>query len=51
MHLVTIDVTLTENDPEPEQKLEPGEHIVKRIVPLKGLYNRLQGEPSALAMY
>ena len=57
MNLVTINVKLGENDPEPEQKLEPvcysirvkldadeqGEHIVRRVVPVKDLHSILQG--------
>jgi ADP-ribose pyrophosphatase len=52
MNLVTVDIKLGENDPEPEQKLEPvsfsekGEHIVKRVVPVKDLHQILQGESS-----
>ncbi|KAK1927689.1 putative phosphoribosyl-ATP diphosphatase [Papiliotrema laurentii] len=41
-NLVTVKVKLNENDPEPEQHLEEGEHIVKRVVPLKDLYDVLQ---------
>jgi ADP-ribose pyrophosphatase len=58
MNLVTINVKLGKNDPEPEQKLEPvcisirgklnadeqGEHIVRRVVPVKDLHGILQGE-------
>ena len=58
MNLVTVNVKLGENDPEPEQKLEPvwystrgkvnaneqGEHIVRRVVPVKDLHGILQGE-------
>ncbi|KAK8865728.1 hypothetical protein IAR55_000874 [Kwoniella newhampshirensis] len=42
MHLVTVNVKLGENDPDPEQKLEPGEHIIKRVVPLKYLHRTLE---------
>ncbi|WWC88013.1 uncharacterized protein L201_002915 [Kwoniella dendrophila CBS 6074] len=42
MNLVTVDIKLGENDPEPEQKLEPGEHIVKRVVALKDLHSILK---------
>nr|XP_031858748.1 uncharacterized protein CI109_005843 [Kwoniella shandongensis]KAA5525820.1 hypothetical protein CI109_005843 [Kwoniella shandongensis] len=42
MHLVTVNVKLGEHDPDPEQKLEPGEHIVKRVVPLKYLQHALE---------
>ena len=58
MNLVTVNVKLGENDPEPEQKLEPvciynkqemnadeqGEHIARRVVPVKDLHIILQGE-------
>lgn len=59
MNLVTVNVKLGENDPKPEQKLEPvcysysirgkvnaneqGEHIVRRVVPVKDLHAILQG--------
>jgi ADP-ribose pyrophosphatase len=57
MNLVTVNVKLGESDPEPEQKLEPvcvfdkkvldadekGEHIVRRVVPVKDLHSILQG--------
>ncbi|TYJ55857.1 hypothetical protein B9479_003380 [Cryptococcus floricola] len=42
MYLVTIDVHLSENDPEPEQHLDDGEHIVRKVVPLKYLIRHLQ---------
>ncbi|CAD6583324.1 MAG: hypothetical protein TREMPRED_003525 [Tremellales sp. Tagirdzhanova-0007] len=42
MNLVTVNVELGANDPEPDQHLEPGEHIIRRVVPLKELYSRLQ---------
>jgi len=42
MHLVTVNVKLGENDPEPEQKLDPGEHIVKKVVSVKDLHSILQ---------
>ncbi|OCF45275.1 ADP-ribose pyrophosphatase [Kwoniella heveanensis CBS 569] len=42
MNLVTVDVKLGENDPDPEQKLDEGEHIVKRVVPLKDLHSILK---------
>jgi ADP-ribose pyrophosphatase len=44
MVLCTIRVKLAESDPEPKQKLDEGEHIVKRIVEVKELYNVLQGQ-------
>ncbi len=43
MRLVIVKVQLTDEDPEPEPKLDEGEHIVKRIVPLKDLYGVLKG--------
>jgi ADP-ribose pyrophosphatase len=43
MKLATIRVKLSESDPEPKQKLDEGEHIVKRIVEVSELYNVLQG--------
>jgi ADP-ribose pyrophosphatase len=43
MRLCTVRVKLSESDPEPKQKLDEGEHIVKRIVEVKELYNVLQG--------
>ncbi|KAJ9127439.1 hypothetical protein QFC24_000847 [Naganishia onofrii] len=42
MRLCTVRVKLSESDPEPKQKLDEGEHIVKRIVEVKELYNVLQ---------
>jgi ADP-ribose pyrophosphatase len=44
MKLVTIDVKLTEEDPEPEAKLDEGEHIVKRVVEVKDLWKTLEGQ-------
>ncbi|KAK4684748.1 hypothetical protein P7C73_g5419, partial [Tremellales sp. Uapishka_1] len=43
-NIVTVKIELGEDDAEPEQKLEPGEHIVKRVVALKDLYAELQSE-------
>ncbi|ORY28636.1 putative phosphoribosyl-ATP diphosphatase [Naematelia encephala] len=40
--LVTVDIHLNESDPEPQQHLEEGEHIIKRVVPLKDLNATLQ---------
>ncbi|ORX34157.1 NUDIX hydrolase domain-like protein [Kockovaella imperatae] len=40
--VVTVSVKLDENDPEPDQHLDPGEHIIKRIVPLRDLSRTLQ---------
>ncbi|WVR05703.1 hypothetical protein IAU60_002727 [Kwoniella sp. DSM 27419] len=42
MNLVTVDVKLGENDEDPKQKLEPGEHIIKRVVPLGELHSILK---------
>lgn len=36
MALVTVKVDVKENEPEPEQQLDSGEHIIKRLVPVKG---------------
>ncbi|RXK35524.1 ADP-ribose pyrophosphatase [Tremella mesenterica] len=44
MQLVTINVNLGKNDPEPQQKLDEGEHIVKRVIPLQDLPAVLSGE-------
>lgn len=41
--MVTIEIDLKEGDKEPEQQLEEGENIERRIVPLKDLYDTLQG--------
>ena len=41
--MVTIEVNLKEGDEEPEQHLDPGEHIERRIVPLTELYDTLHG--------
>lgn len=41
MKLVTVRVKLEEDDPEPDQKLDEGEAIVKRIVPVNELYQVL----------
>ena len=45
MKLVTVDVLLDDKLEYPEQKLDEGEAIVKRVVELKGLYNELKGSP------
>jgi ADP-ribose pyrophosphatase len=44
MKLVIVDVKLTEEDPEPEAKLDEGEHIVKRVVEVKDLWKTLEGK-------
>ncbi|KAE8540185.1 hypothetical protein D1P53_004123 [Cryptococcus gattii VGV] len=41
MHLVTVHVNLGEHDPEPEQHLDKGEHIIKKVIPLKYLSRHL----------
>ena len=41
--MVTIEVNLKEGDAEPEQHLDEGENIERRIVPLSELYDTLQG--------
>ena len=41
--MVTIEVNLKEGDAEPEQHLDEGENIERRIVPLSELYETLQG--------
>ncbi|OQO02334.1 hypothetical protein B0A48_11888 [Cryoendolithus antarcticus] len=42
MQMVTVEVHLGENDEQPEQHLEAGEHIERIIVPLSELYDKLQ---------
>lgn len=41
--MATIEVNLNEGDEEPEQHLDEGEHIERRVVPLTELYDTLQG--------
>ena len=41
--MVTIEIDLKEGDKEPDQHLDEGENIERRIVPLKDLYDTLQG--------
>ncbi len=41
MQLVMVEVQLGENDEEPEQRLEDGEHIQRVVVPLSEFYDRL----------
>ena len=41
--MVTVEVNLNEGDEEPEQHLDEGEHIERRVVPLTELYDTLQG--------
>jgi len=42
MQMVTMEVNLKEGDKEPEQHLDEGEFIERRIVPLTELYSTLQ---------
>lgn len=44
MNLVTVDIDVAPDAEEPKQKLDDGEHIVKRLVPLKELQKTLHGE-------
>ncbi|KAL1410907.1 hypothetical protein Q8F55_001850 [Vanrija albida] len=41
-HLVTVDVKLGPDAPDPVPKLEPGEHIVTRLVPVQHLASVLR---------
>jgi ADP-ribose pyrophosphatase len=41
MQLVMVEVRLKEEDKEPEQHLDDGEHIERVVVPLNELYERL----------
>lgn len=41
LQLVMVEVQLEEQDEEPEQRLEDGEHIQRVVVPLSELYQRL----------
>ena len=41
--MVTVEVELAEDDKEPEQHLDEGEHIERVVVPLSELYDKLQG--------
>ena len=51
MKLVIVDVQLTEDDPEPEAKLDEGEHIVKRIVEMKDLWKTLEGQSTSVSIW
>ena len=44
MQMATVEVQLKEGDKEPEQHLDDGEHIERRVVPLSDLYSTLQGK-------
>lgn len=41
MQLAMVEVQLGENEEEPEQRLDDGEHIQREIIPLAELYDRL----------
>ena len=41
MQFATLEVTLGENDPEPEQQLDDGEFIQRVVVPIHELHDRL----------
>ena len=41
MQMAMVEVQLKEDDEEPEQRLEDGEHIERVVVPLAELYDRL----------
>lgn len=43
MQIVTLNVPLADKLETPDQKLEEGESIVKRVVALSGLYQELKG--------
>ena len=43
MKLVILDVPLEDKMETPDQKLEEGESIVRRVVELKSLYKELRG--------
>ena len=43
--MVTVEVELKEEDEEPEQHLDEGEFIERRVVPLNELYSTLKGKP------
>ena len=46
--MVTVEVQLEENDKEPDQHLDEGEHIERMVVPLSQLYEKLQGQYKAV---
>lgn len=46
MKLVVLNVTLEDKLETPDQKLESGEFIVRRVVELKELLNELKGARS-----
>ncbi|RFN50483.1 ysa1-sugar-nucleotide hydrolase [Fusarium flagelliforme] len=41
MQLAMVEVQLSENEEEPEQRLDDGEHIQREVIPLAELYERL----------
>ena len=41
MQMAMVEVHLGEDDPEPEQRLEDGEHIQRVVIPLTEFYDRL----------
>lgn len=46
--MVTVEVDLKEDEEEPEQHLDDGEHIERVVVPISELYEKLQGEQCTL---
>jgi ADP-ribose pyrophosphatase len=55
MKLVALKVPISESEtgpdgrpPSPKQKLEPGEHIVRRVVELSKLKSELDGKPAGI---
>jgi len=42
MQLAVVEVQLEEGDKEPEQALEDGEFIERVVVPIEGLYEKLE---------
>lgn len=48
LQLAVVEVTLGEDDAEPEQHLDEGEHIQRIVVPLDGLYDKLMGRSQDL---
>ena len=51
MKLVTVDVLLDDQLEYPDQKLDEGEAIVKRVVELKSLYKELKGAFSVFLLF
>jgi len=48
MKLATVTVWFDDELETPVPHLEPGEHIVTKVVPLSELYDKLQGAPQLL---